>query len=99
MARMDLYQLLVNIASRQERILYGEVSERLQDHPNPHIELSNLLYDVNRVCADFGLPPISALVVSRDRNSQIAFPENGFWHCSAVANLPTRHLPWLERYI
>jgi len=98
MARKDLYLLLVNIASKHDRISYGDVSKKLADHPDHRTGLSAPLDELNIVCKKANLPPISALVVQKGKNGQLGLPGIGFWRCSAVAPTPEGELKRLEKY-
>lgn len=100
MARTDLYQLLVRIATQSDpRISYSEVSRDLPDHPDPKSGLTTPLCELNCECKKADLPPISAVVVQRDENGQLGIPGVGFWNCPAVAPKPKGGMDQIKTWI
>ena len=74
----SLAEELVDVARNQTVIEYGKLSKRFGDkygeNYNPRFWRTPL-GDVSEVCMDNGLPPISAVVVSKDKG----MPGQGFF--------------------
>ncbi|MBI2900845.1 MAG: hypothetical protein HYY17_11730 [Planctomycetes bacterium] len=98
MARKDIYDVLVKVARKKDRISYGDLSAALHDHPDPHRGLSQHLDDLNMVCNSADLPPISALVVQKGSDGELGQPGPGFCKCPAVQPRPKGDMERLVRW-
>src|SRR4051812_34592430 len=63
---------LIQSALRRRTVTYGELGQRINRHPRDLAEV--LRYIRDDVCAPRGLPPLSAIVVSK----QSGLPGGGF---------------------
>lgn len=72
---IDLAQALLELlANRKRQVTYSELSEMTDSKPNPHVEMNDLLDQINMICDVLDLPHISALVV----NKETRLPGKGF---------------------
>lgn len=79
-----------NIDENKGLITYGDVSKEYEiltgvNH-SPHGTWDVPLGQINNICNNHGLPPISAVVVLSDTH----VPGNGFWGCAP--NVPNKPL-------
>ena len=75
----DVYRALIKAAREQRIVTYGEVGESVHPHLNPHFGVPRRLGPVFHRCRDLGLPPLTAIVVSKGPRGRRRLPGVWFW--------------------